>query len=604
MLHLKANLCMFHKKAPLLVCLMAVTPLAHALYECGVVTPLVTTFTCTNAAYASGIDYYQTAVNQVDLSNPSMVVSVNGVHAGPRDVSALNTLVNAQQFSQINTTATGVKGRGLMATTRGNATVVARGGEISTLGGESGGNTAIGVLAEVFGPGAGIAVVTITDTKITTQGDGANGVMAYTGFGGVVTGGAEITATNANIVTHGAGSVGLMAAAFSVATPPVTITSSSNVTANGINSLGVYAYSGGGAVQIKLPSGLVHVTGSGSDGVSVNAPATAVPAVITHGGQITSDQGDGIDLTLALSGSIITSTGDITGALAAVRGSPAADSLTAAAGALNGLTLMEAGDDLVTLSGTVNVTNAAQFDGGAGVNRLTIDGLSMRGFTGANNLANGSALTLWETISLTNSANLKLTGNLFEGGAGAQQLNITGATLDASGSPSGTFAVNGNVANSGTLTMDDAPAAADDTTTITGNYVGAAGVVVLNTALGNSASPSDLLVIKGNSSGTSTLRVSNAGGLGAATTGDGILVVQVDGTSDASFVLDGGAITAGQFSYTLHKVGNNWFLQSAAVPVVVDPVVATMPVPTLGTIGMLALSALMGLFAWSRRRRA
>ena len=549
----------------------------------------------------TGIDYYITAVNQVDLSNPSMVVSLNGVHAGQRDTGTLNTLVNALQFSEINTTANGLRGRGLMATTRGNATVVAHGEKIGTLGAVSGGNAAIGVLAEVLGPGTGKALVTITDTQITTQGIGTHGVMSYTGFGGIATGGAEISATNANIVTNGADSVGLLAATFSAGnTAPVTITSSSNVTTKGGNAQGVYALSAGGAVQITLPSGLVHVKGSGSQGVYAAAPATAA-TTITHGGQITSDQGDGIDVTSALGGATITSTGDITAALAAVRGSPAADSFSATAGALSGLTLMEAGNDLVKLAGTVNVTNAAQFDGGAGVDTLTIDGLSVRGFTGTNNLANGNNLTLWETISLTNNANLKLTGNLFEG-ASAQQLNITGATLDASGSPSGAFAVNGNVANSGTLTMADAPAAADDTTTITGNYVGAAGVVVLNTTLGNSASPSDLLVIKGDSSGTSTLRVSNAGGLGAATTGDGILVVQVDGTSNASFVLEGGAITAGQFSYTLHKVGNNWFLQSTAVPVVVVPAVA--PVPSLGTVGMLILSALLGLFGWSRRRRA
>ncbi|MNT17210.1 hypothetical protein D3C72_1523480 [compost metagenome] len=72
------------------------------------------------------------------------------------------------------------------------------------------------------------------------------------------------------------------------------------------------------------------------------------------------------------------------------------------------------------------------------------------------------------------------------------------------------------------------------------------------------------------------MRIVNANGLGAATTGNGILVVKVDGASNGVFTLEGGSVTAGHFSYTLHQVGNNWYLQSRlltpAVGVTCNPV--------------------------------
>ena len=54
------------------------------------------------------------------------------------------------------------------------------------------------------------------------------------------------------------------------------------------------------------------------------------------------------------------------------------------------------------------------------------------------------------------------------------------------------------------------------------------------------------------------MAIRNAGGGGALTVGDGILVTQVlDGTSSApgAFSLQGGSITAGAFDYFLFKGG-------------------------------------------------
>lgn len=244
------------------------------------------------------------------------------------------------------------------------------------------------------------------------------------------------------------------------------------------------------------------------------------------------------------------------------------DSMEASGGALIGTTAMGDGDDALTLAAGVDVSQAPQFDGGAGNDILTLDGLAMRGFTGSNNIANGSNLSLWETIHLANAASLQLSGSLFESGASAQ-LNIDGAaTLDASAAQ-GVFNVNGSVTSAGTITLADTSTAADDRLTLTGNFSGTAGnVVVLDTVLGDSSSASDVLEVNGSTNGASTLRIVNANGLGAVTSGNGILVVKVDGASDAIFSLEGGSISAGGFSYTLNKVGTNWYLQSQQLPTV------------------------------------
>ncbi|MDR1828562.1 MAG: autotransporter outer membrane beta-barrel domain-containing protein [Methylobacteriaceae bacterium] len=114
------------------------------------------------------------------------------------------------------------------------------------------------------------------------------------------------------------------------------------------------------------------------------------------------------------------------------------------------------------------------------------------------------------------------------------------------------------------------------TLTIDGNYRGDAGHFYINTQLGDDASPTDLIHIRGDSSGTSYLHVTNAGGEGALTTGDGIPVVLVDGASDGTFILEGDyrtvdgydAIVVGAYGYTLWQNGvtdpedGDWYLRS------------------------------------------
>ena len=143
---------------------------------------------------------------------------------------------------------------------------------------------------------------------------------------------------------------------------------------------------------------------------------------------------------------------------------------------------------------------------------------------------------------------------------------------------------------------------------LTGNYTGSGDLnldVVLNA--GNAATSADQLVITGDSivGGAPTIiNLTNVGGAGALTTGNGILLVSVSGTSATeAFRLPGpGYVDQGGFRYSLVQVGKNWYLQSkAATPM---PSAAT-PVPTLGSGGLaaLVLAMMMAAGAWFKRQR-
>lgn len=103
-----------------------------------------------------------------------------------------------------------------------------------------------------------------------------------------------------------------------------------------------------------------------------------------------------------------------------------------------------------------------------------------------------------------------------------------------------------------------------DVLTTTYDYRGYGGALHLNAALGGNTSATQKMVVAWGVSGTSTLHIRNLGGTGAQTTGNGILVVQAGSNSTGQFTLPApGYIQAGAYRYTLHKVGRNWYLQSA-----------------------------------------
>ena len=95
---------------------------------------------------------------------------------------------------------------------------------------------------------------------------------------------------------------------------------------------------------------------------------------------------------------------------------------------------------------------------------------------------------------------------------------------------------------------------------------------------GGGATRSDTLVVDGTSvgpGGATSMAIRNAGGAGALTVGDGILLVQALNparSASGAFSLNGGFITAGAFDYFLFKGGfspgsqGNWYLRNTLAP--------------------------------------
>ncbi|MGU3401529.1 autotransporter outer membrane beta-barrel domain-containing protein [Brucellaceae bacterium D45D] len=126
--------------------------------------------------------------------------------------------------------------------------------------------------------------------------------------------------------------------------------------------------------------------------------------------------------------------------------------------------------------------------------------------------------------------------------------------------------------------------------TVTGNYVGDGGTLEINTVLGDDNSVTDRLVVEGDTSGTSSLRVANDGGAGAQTV-EGIKVIDVAGNSEGTFNLLGNyehngeqAVVVGAYAYKLRKNGvstpedGDWYLRSEIKDPKPDPVEPENPV--------------------------
>jgi fibronectin-binding autotransporter adhesin len=216
-----------------------------------------------------------------------------------------------------------------------------------------------------------------------------------------------------------------------------------------------------------------------------------------------------------------------------------------------------AGSGVVTLGAKdLTITNANDLFSGIifGSGGLTLGGGTQtlsgaNDYTGATNV-NGGTLRAGaaNTFSATSAYSVLAGGTLDLAG-----FNQTLASLD----------------NAGTVSLGGAPSTL---LTIAGNYIGSGGVVSLNTVLGNDASATDRLVVQGDTSGSSTLRVTNVGGNGARTV-EGIKVIDIAGASNGTFALQGNyvilgqqAVVGGAYAYTLQEGGDgDWYLRSSLI---------------------------------------
>ncbi|WP_353654550.1 autotransporter outer membrane beta-barrel domain-containing protein [Citrobacter sp. Ce119] len=169
-------------------------------------------------------------------------------------------------------------------------------------------------------------------------------------------------------------------------------------------------------------------------------------------------------------------------------------------------------------------------------------------------------------VTLASSeVNIAAAGMLSGTGGVAGHVNNAGVLQVGTGTGDNLlFTVGGDLVNSGTLATGVNGQQAGNQLVVNGNYTGNGGHLSLNTALGDDNSVTDKLVVKGDTSGTTSVSVTNAGGKGAATI-DGIEVIHVDGASDGEFT-QAGRIVAGAYDYSLGRGqdenSGNWYLTS------------------------------------------
>ncbi|HDG1710687.1 TPA: autotransporter outer membrane beta-barrel domain-containing protein [Kluyvera ascorbata] len=183
-------------------------------------------------------------------------------------------------------------------------------------------------------------------------------------------------------------------------------------------------------------------------------------------------------------------------------------------------------------------------------------------------------------------------GSVFTGITNSNQLATSAANagdiaLQIDGSNSLWKMTGDSVLSSLTLnngTVEWAGVSTGNVLTVAGNYQGNNGLLRINTVLGDDNSVTDKLVVEGDTSGTTFVAVTNAGGSGDKTI-NGIEVIHVDGASDGNFV-QSGRIVAGSYEYALRRgegtAFNHWYLMNAATTP--EEPVPEQPVPEQPTL--------------------
>lgn len=249
----------------------------------------------------------------------------------------------------------------------------------------------------------------------------------------------------------------------------------------------------------------------------------------------------------------------------------------------NGNVVFNHADDY-TFNNVISGTGTVEKDGAGNV-ILTKD----QTYTG-DTTVNSGALILTNDITLA-SANVTVAEKSTFGGYGTVAGNVTNngviAVADATpgyeDSDAGAFIIQGDLTNNGQVIMGGV--IPSSTLTVEGNYTGNNGSITLDMALNDDTTSSgDLMIIKGDTSGTTNVTVNNAGGMGGQTI-EGIEVIEVDGQSDGDFVQQG-RIVAGAYDYYLTKGttsnpdDGSWYLRSETEPAPIpDPEPTPEPEP-------------------------
>ena len=260
------------------------------------------------------------------------------------------------------------------------------------------------------------------------------------------------------------------------------------------------------------------------------------------------------------------------------------------AGAVGTLNIGAGAGDPAAAPGTITAPSLAF---GAGTGTLNFNHTSATYVFAPAISGNGTVNVLAGTTTLTGANSYSGATNVNAGTLRAGALNTFSPNSAVTVASGGTLDLNGfnqtiaSVTNAGLVNMGTGTA--PGTVLTTTSYTGTGGTIALNTFLGGDNSPSDRLVINGGTaSGTSGLRITNAGGSGDLTLGNGIpVVVATNGgtTAPGAFGLSG-PVVAGPYEYFLFRGGvtpgneNDWFLRNVAGPIPPEPPGPTPPGPS------------------------
>jgi hypothetical protein len=427
----------------------------------------------------------------------------------------------------------------------------------------------------------------------TTPGLGVTNTGTLAGGAGGA-GGAELAGSRANASGGGGGAGGIGATLAGAA----VVFSNMGAITGGAGGAG--GASGGGAGGTGSPGG----GGDGGAGLaSIGAGATLTNTGViaggaggagganSNGGPAGANGAGGVGVTGA--GLALINGGVISGGLGG-------DGVTRAAavaftGGANSLTLRTG----TSMTGAISIGTGATASVIADVDGLAVDNALLLGGTGtidtrghdlawsgaisgASDLVKSGAGVLTLSGADTHTGGTLVAAGTLRAGAanvlssGSAYTVALGAALDLAGNSQAIA----SMANSGTVSL--VGAVPGTTLTVNGPWAGNGGTLRLGTSLGGSASASDRLILSGATaiaSGTTRVQITNLGGLGALTTGNGIEVISaINGatttaqTTRSAFNLAGGHVDAGAYEYRLYAAdasgaGENWYLRSTAAAV-------------------------------------
>jgi len=391
------------------------------------------------------------------------------------------------------------------------------------------------------------------------------GSLAQQG-GGTLTLSGVNTYTGATVVTSG--TLALAGAGSIASSSGVQLEATGTLDISGLTAAQATLGNLTGAGQVRLGAKTLATGGDNGNGTFSGAISGTGSLLKTGSGTLTLGGNNSFSGGTALKQGRI----DLASSGALGAGTLSMDDGTTLGFAADGLRIANAirltgSSDPVIDTGAFNATLAGAISGAGfltknGSGTLTLGGAN--NYTGATNVAAG---TLRAGAANTFSA------------ASVHSV-ASGATLDLAGFNQSMA----GLTNGGVVSLSGGTPGA--TLTITGPYVGNNGTLRMGTALGDSASMSDRLILSGPSavaSGQTTLQITNLGGLGALTAGNGIEVISaINGASTTAqrgkdaFVLAGGHVDAGAYQYRLYAAdangaGENWYLRSSSSTILADP---------------------------------